>query len=166
MSWILSFTRATTSLAFSPASIRVMPMTVSPRPFSVAAPMRSNRAFLHVAEVLEFKPARRPWRVATTMCPGHDGTGQRFSADDVLFLVVLDIAAADVRVVFFERANTFLARLRISNQFGGIDYHLILLRYATLSVHFHDAGNGAQSIRCPSRGLFAVACACSPHLRR
>ncbi len=65
-------------------------------------------------------------------------------ADDVLLAVVLDVAAAGVRVASLDGLEDLLQGQAVRPQFRGIDDDLVLLRKAAPGVDLCDAGNGAQ----------------------
>src|SRR3970282_762439 len=63
------------------------------------------------------------------------------AANDVLFLRPLDVGAARVRVVAFQRLENPVERHLIGDQLVGIDLNLVRLHFTAEGIHFDDTRN-------------------------
>ena len=138
-----AFTRSATSRLFSPASIMVVPMTVS-WPLSVAAPVRNFVPMFTSATSLTssgFTPAPNlSGRLAMSSALLHAADG----ADGELLAAAADDAAAGVLDVLRDELGQFAERHAHVCQRVGLGLDDELLFVAAALVDFGDARHGAQ----------------------
>ena len=118
-----------------------MPETVSPfrsvAPSGGAEPMRTSATSRSSTGV--------PFFAVSTMLPKScGGHGAARAEQRVLLGGVLDIAAAEVGVVFLHARGDVVKRQAVLIEQRGIDHDLILLGLAAPGVDFADAGKRAQ----------------------
>ena len=119
-----------------------MPETVSP--LRSVAPSGRRRADAHVGDVPQ-QHRRAVCSHVSTMLPKSSVRHRAARAQQrVLLRGMLDVAAAEIRVVVLDARGHVVQRQAVLLQQRGVDHDLKLLGLAAPGVDFADAGNGAQ----------------------